>query len=869
MDQEKKNAHFLIVDGNSIMNRAFYGMAGRGELTAPDGRPTAAVYAFFNILFSYQDQLSPEHILVCFDRSEPTFRHRLFEDYKAGRRAMPEDLALQMPIVKEGLRDMGYAVLEYPGYEADDLIASLCQYGEEKEKHVYVLSGDRDLWQLISEQVTVIFPYTKKSGSDREWMTPEAFRELYGFEPPQLLDLKALMGDSSDRIPGAPGIGEKTGKELIQTYGSLDGVYANLEEIKGAKKRRLEEGRESACLSYQLASLQKSWPFDESVEEKIHGLRKDDEALREFFDSLGMKKFNQRFGFSDDSSDQEKNNGQSKTFEDVSWEALRAEKHLALSLCQGDVLFMSEGGRYALVPAGEAEKRVLELRKNKSRLTVFDSKEVLKNIFTNLEEQPFFDCAIAAYLLNQHLSGSDSLQDFLRVAEANLGERQRFIADGKERSLHEAYSLLRIEARQRQLLKEYQMEELAYQLEFPLALVLARMENTGVRIDLDQLETLSADMKDRLDELEKEIFSLLGGEINLNSTRQLSEKLFIDLGLKGGRKLKDGSYSTAADELERLRDDHPVINLILEQRELSKLRSTFVEGLRKEIREDGKVHTTFKQTQTSTGRLSSAAPNLQNIPVRSDWATRIRALFIPDEGMCFVDADYSQIELRLLAVLSEDKALMEAFQMGKDVHRATASKLLGIPENEVDEKSRRAAKTVNFSIVYGVSDFGLARSLGISVPEARAYIAAYDAHHPRVRPWLREQVEFAKENGYVLTLLGRRRYIPELKSRVYQQRQFGERAAMNAPVQGTAADLIKLAMLRVDRAIREEKVNARLILQIHDELLIECQKSERMKVESLLKKAMEGAMDLNIPLTVEIGSGQNWAALDEAEGSGV
>ena len=862
----------LLVDGNSILNRAYFAMAGRQNLTSPDGTPTAAVFSFFNMLFSYVDQLNQPDIVVCFDRKEPTIRHQEYEHYKEGRSPMPDDLAIQFPIVKEGLALMGVLALDKKSYEADDLIGTLAKRAEERGEKVYILSGDRDLWQLISDQITVIFPYSNKKGSEREWMTVEAFEEKYQFLPPQLVDLKALMGDSSDAIPGVAGIGEKGGSDLIREFGTLDAIYEHIDEIKGAKKKRLLEGKESAYLSYKLAKIITDVPLNE---EEVKKSDADLEALDSYFTRLGIQKFRDRFDLGE-SGEQETAELEIewKSFEIFSdWlDAVNAPAKVSLVRCRDNefaiadekkLLYRGDLSELAFIWEVFLEKELY--------LTVWAGKTFFREFNLRVPDRKIYDCEISAYILNHLSSESKEEEDnYLRAFQAATGRVLAFSdANSKEEKDREAalrtQSLFLMEKEQRELLKEEGLEKLCLEMEQPLALILARMEELGFSVDKEQLDALSKEMLKEQNLLEAQVLESLGTEFNLNSSKQLSEVLFDKLGLPGGKKRKDGSYSTAADQLEKIRHRHPAIPMILEYREVSKLRSTFVEGLRKSIAQDGRIHTTFRQTFTSTGRLSSADPNLQNIPTKSARANEIRRIFVPQDGYLLLDADYSQIELRLLAVMSEDENLLSAFRAGKDIHNTTASQLFVKDPDEINERERGIAKTVNFSIIYGISDFGLAQDLGLTVAEARSYIKAYEASYPKVRPWMLEQVELAKKLGYVETLYGRRRYIPELKSARYHIRQFGERAAMNAPVQGTAADLIKLAMVKTDQGLRDAGLDSRLILQVHDELLIECPQDEVKQAAIILKQSMEEAMDLPIPLKVSLEVGENWNDLREVE----
>ncbi|MDO5015838.1 MAG: DNA polymerase I [Eubacteriales bacterium] len=869
------SADLLLLDGNSILNRAHFAMARGKRLTAPDGTPTAAVYSFFNMLFSYQDLLKPGRTVVCFDRSEPTFRKEIFTDYKAGRRPMDEDLAQQVPLVKEGLSYMGVDRVELAGYEADDLIATLSREAEEKGlTHIYVLSGDRDLWQLISDHVTLIYPYNRKGERGKDLMTPEIFRETYGFEPKYLLDYKALRGDSSDNIPGVKGIGEKSGQELIRAYGNIKEVYANLDQIKPRQAKLLTEGKKQAELSYQLAQLCFEAPYEPGY---VKG-ELTEEKLLAYFDRLGFRSFHQRFEL------------EQLTAKDAgalteNWEQIAKEQ--LLDQAKGHALYIWP--EHKKIYLADQEQHYCVLNQNsfiklwqeslreqsESKLVFWAGKELLRDLELAPPSQDYYDVEIASYLLNlldsskntEHnlRSSYESLSSDLPSWENELKQAAENFGEEDAAGILQLAVLVRLRALSEDALKKDGLDNLAQDMEFPLARVLAKMEDTGIALDREALDVMAVSWREELYQLEQQIYFYFGREINLNSSKQLGEVLFEELKLPGAKKTKSGSYSTAAEILEGLRLAHPAIPLILEYRELSKLLSTFVDGLAKSISADGRIHTVFKQTLTSTGRLSSAEPNLQNIPVKSERAKDIRDSFVAGQGQTFIDADYSQIELRLLAILSQDENLLAAFREGEDIHSSTAAKLFNKDLSAVSPSERRDAKTVNFSIVYGISDFGLSQNLDISVMEARRLIEAYDENYPKVRPWMQSQAELAKERGYVETILGRRRYIPELKSRNYQQRKFGERAAMNAPVQGSAADLIKLAMLRVDKAIEESSLKARLLLQVHDELLLECPKEETEATARLLREAMEDAMDLDLPLKVELSQGQAWGSMENMQ----
>lgn len=861
-------ADLLLVDGNSIINRAYFAMARNNHFTAADGTPTGAVYTFLNMLFSYIDKLHPEEICVCFDSKGKTFRHEFYEEYKAGRAAMDEDLAIQIPIAKEGLDCLGYSRAELPGYEADDLIASFCKKAEGEGKRVFVLSGDRDLWQLISEKTTLVYPYTNKKGGGRELMTPEAFYNALGFTPEQLLDYKALKGDSSDNIPGVKGIGEKTATKLIIEYGSLDAVYDNIEKIKGAQKKKLIEGKDSAYLSYKLAKLNFDAPLDTSLTENQY----DADALDAFLKKLDINSFRKRFGLDLEDVEQEKLEIAYKRINNLADFAIKGQEISLLPLDSGEFALFNEDKNLYLFKDEALAKVWQQVLNDSDNLIIWGLKEFARAHALPLEKTKFIDLEILAYLVNVGDLSKDYPQNLLSVYRDLSAEEQSFssVKESAEEAKEEEcvhrfaiYAYLRDELLK--LLSTNKMEDLAFDLELPLSIILGKMEQRGIKIDQAALTSLSEKMAIEEAALNTEAQSYFPSEINLNSSKQLGEMLFKELGLRGAKKTKSGNYSTAADILQGIYYDHPVIPLILQYREVSKLRSTFVDGLAKELGADGRVHTHFNQTLTSTGRLSSTAPNLQNIPVKSDHATAIRNLFIPKEGYVFLDADYSQIELRLLAFLSQDEVLLESYRKGEDIHRSTAARMFDKEPEAISDLERRAAKTINFSIIYGISEFSLSQDLQVSRAEAAKYIASYHEHYPRVLPWMEEQVAFAKEHGYVETILGRRRYIPELKSKNFHQRKFGERAAMNAPVQGSAADLIKLAMVKVEEAFTKTEIHAYQILQVHDEILLEVKEEEMQKAARILKESMETAMDLSLPIKADVEFGKSWGEMRALE----
>lgn len=860
---EKIPADLLLVDGNSLMNRAFYALSGNARLSAPDGTPTGAIFGFLTMLFAYQKEVTPTRTIVCFDRPEPTFRHLRYAAYKAGRSPMDADLATQMPILKEGLAAMGFTPQELAGYEADDLLATFAHAAAREGRQVAILSGDRDLWQLISPQITLIYPHGRSGNASTYYMTPDRFTEKYGFAAERVLDLKALMGDPSDNIPGVRGIGEKTALTLIRDYGSLEAVYAHLEEIPGARRRHLEEGRQAAEESYWLASLNDQAPLalPEAGEADLP-------RLKSWLERLGLRSFLSRFGIAADTPSAERRKLQYRRLQGPKELERGAGHWLSILDFVFDTAVLDEQGGFLLIPHEKLPQVWTEIIDQACELLLWGGKAWLRRFQLQIPDKPFWDAELAAYLLGDLNGSDDPTRHFLRAYQHACGEA---LVLGDLPSLsgtaREDEMVLRLEAlrelRQGQdrLLAEQGQERLAKEVEFPLALILTQMEKVGVLVDPEKLQALSASMGREIAALEEKIFEMLGKRINLNSSRQLGEALFEDLALPGGKRSRKGTYSTAADVLEPLLPLHPVIPAILDHRELNKLRSTFVEGLCKEIGSDGRIHTIFHQSLTTTGRLSSSNPNLQNIPIRSERAAGIRDVFVAPPGSVFIDADYSQIELRLLAALSGDEAMQEAFREGVDIHLATAARIYGKSPLEVTAAERRSAKTVNFSLVYGVSEYGLSQNLGLSMAETKAVIESYHAHYPRVGPWMEAQIAQAKEKGYALTMLGRRRYIPELKSAQFQTRKFGERAAMNAPVQGSAADLIKMAMVQVAADLQKAGLKTQLILQVHDELLLEGPEEEADAAARILREGMENAFPLVVPLRVEMGRGKTWGEL--------
>jgi len=856
----------LLFDVHSLMNRAYYGIIGRSRLTAPDGFPTGALYAFLNMILKYKDELNPTHIVSAMDMPGDTFRHKIFDQYKAGRGPTPEDLSLQIPLARDLLEALGFQPVGLELYEADDLIGTLARIGEEKGMQVYIVSGDRDTLQLVSDQTSVVLVTTKKTGSISETVTPESMLEEFGVSPGQWIDVKALMGDSSDNIPGVKGVGSKTAFQLIRTYGTLDQVYRHLDDQKGALQKNLKEGRESAYLSKELAAIKLDVPLPDSsrlIESEI-GARQDGETLLSLLTRLDFRSFIERFGLAQTSRDEPEPEHCCihKSAEEL-LQAAGQDKELAffLPFQERQGVLATDG---ACADLDDPDEFIRLLEEHEGPFVTWDLKVQLRRTGLPAPGRLVHDVMIGSYLLNQ-LGRGDDIEYALR---AILGKEFRPLPETlmavqnsfQEKTRCLALQLPHAHRKQLQAIRGRELEGL-YQVETRLAGILSDMELKGVLIDAEALERASAEMAEELAGLESSIYADAGGHFNINSPQQLAEILYTKLKLPTGRKSSTGKYSTAADELERLKGYHPIIGKILEYREFSKLRGTFLEGLKKEIAEDGRVHTSYNQTVVATGRLSSSNPNLQNIPVRTERGSRIRQLFIAPPGYLLVGADYSQIELRLLAHLSGDRELTRAFREGRDVHLVTASSFYGKDESEITPAERAVAKTVNFSITYGISDFGLSRDLDIPIPEARRLIERYHAKYPGVEAWLKEQGEFAKRNGYVETLFHRRRYVPELQSQNRNTYNFGMRAAMNAPVQGTAADLIKIAMVDVHRALKEEKLDADIILQVHDELILEVAEKDAKRAEKILKDKMEDAMELSVPLLAGTRIGRNWGDL--------
>ena len=843
----------VILDGNSIVNRAFYGIR---QLSAPDGTPTNGVYGFLAILRKLIDAEKPDSLCVAFDLKAPTFRHKRYDGYKAQRKGMPEELAVQIPILKEVLDEMGILRLELEGYEADDLLGTVGKRCEASGWDCRIVTGDKDSFQLISDATHVCHVKSRMGQTETKEYTPELFREEYGFEPVRIIDLKALMGDSSDNIPGVAGVGEKTAMDLVQRYGTLQNIYEKLDEldIKENVRKKLREGRESAELSYELATICTAVPIKfEPADALWHDNYKS--GLYGLFKKLGFNKFIEKWGIeaSQDTSGAAEishmHRSDAPTYDELC-KAVKTAELIAvtagenldsLEICDGKTVYTAHWSAL-----GDDYDKLLRLVFSDGVKKVSHNvKELMSRLLAEgLPLDGFvYDTALAAYLLD----ATESDYDLHRVSMRYCGAE-----------LSGAEAIYRLKPVTEEKLKELQMDKLYYEIELPLCRVLAEMQDTGFMVDRMALSAFGDSLTGSIDALRNEIYKQAGGEFNINSPKQLGEVLFERLVLPAGKKTKTG-WSTNADVLEKLRGKHPIIEMILDYRMLTKLKSTYADGLLKLIDPDGRIRTNFQMTVTATGRLSSTEPNLQNIPVRKELGAQIRKMFIASEGKVLVDADYSQIELRLLAHISGDEHMQAAFMSGEDIHRVTASQVFNTPLSEVTSLQRSRAKAVNFGIVYGISSWSLAQDIGVFPNEAKAYMDAYLEKYSGVREYMKNIVEKAKAEGYVKTLYNRRRALPELKSSNFNTRSFGERVALNMPIQGTAADIIKLAMVNVYNRLKAEGLESKLILQVHDELICECPEHEAQRVAELLSKEMSGAAKLSVPLTVDAKIGHSWA----------
>ena len=858
----------LILDSNSILNRAFYGVR---YLSAKDGTPTNAIYGFLNILLKLIKEQEPDYICAAFDVKAPTFRHKQYEGYKAQRKPMPEGLAAQMPLAKDVLRAMGVTILEKEGYEADDIIGTVARLCEESEISCFIATGDKDDLQLASDKTKVILTVTKSGYNETIIYDDKAVKEKYHVTPTEFIDVKALMGDPSDNIPGVKGVGEKTAMSLIEKHHSIEYIYENIDDIglKGAMLQKMKDGREMAFMSKELATINRNTPIEFNAEECVFDGFENNGELYEILKRLELNSIIKKLDLS--GGDNVKEN--EDIFKDFSYQVgdknmISGDKVTVVLDFDGDNISSAAVGAGNNAVVLNEQDDIKELLEDDSIAKVmFDVKEAIVKLNCRIDIKNIADdTAIAAYLVdpakNEYTIEKLASEYFGTVIE-KPEVKQLSLLDDVETDRSEylakcAVALGVLNERIGDKIKENGQEKLYQEVELPLVTVLAHLEINGFLVDDHQLKEFADKLGEKIDALTNEIYMLAGEEFNINSPKQLGVILFEKLELKPVKKTKTG-YATNADVLEKLRDKHPIVNFIMEYRQLAKLKSTYCDGLRAVVNPNThRIHSVFTQTVTVTGRLSSTEPNLQNIPTRTELGREIRKMFVAKEGYVLVDADYSQIELRVLAHIANDETMINAFRNNEDIHAVTASQVLGIPLEDVTKEQRSSAKAVNFGIVYGIGEFSLAQDLHISVKEAKAYIESYLEKYHGVRNYMESIKEQAKKDGYVKTMLNRIRYIPELKSPNYNIRQFGERVALNTPIQGTAADIIKLAMVRVDNRLINEGLKSKLILQVHDELIVEAHKDEVDKVKQILSEEMQSAMELNVPLKVDMSTGHSW-----------
>lgn len=893
----------VLIDGNSILNRAFYGIMGSKMLQSKDGTPTNAVYGFLAILFKILEDIKPEYLVVAFDLKGPTKRHEMYDGYKANRKGMPDELACQMPIIKEILRAMKIDIVEKQGYEGDDILGTLSVYGEKQGLDVTILSGDRDTFQLATDKVTIRIPRTKMGKTEVEDFNKAKVEEIYNLEPKQLIEVKGLQGDTSDNIPGVPGIGEKTALKLIQEYKNIENLYKLLEEgkaedVKGKTRERIIENKDLAFLSKELGTININAPIEENLEEfKVEEW--DKPKVLKLFKELNFNRYIERFNLaSEDEIEPEEVVEKYEVQEidiDKAKEMILKTKELFYHFSTKEVnkpecIIKKEFESFSFYNKEENKAYFVKLSEDSYNALkeIFEDKAIKKYGYKTSEDyillkqlgilpqNIIYDAEVAVYDLdpsNMKYKMQDvayqyldfNMEEYLnglgikKQEQINLFE-ENADNDEYERYLNTLYCYLiqKLYEKTTEELEKLEETDLFNNIEMPLVEVLSEMQYEGIQIDKDELEEFGVTLKQNIEELTQEIYTLSGTEFNINSPKQLGEVLFEKLELPVIKKTKTG-YSTDVDVLEKLKKEHPVIEKILEYRSLTKLNSTYVEGLKPYINPvTGRIHSYFHQTITATGRISSTEPNLQNIPTRIEFGKQLRRAFKPKEGYLFIDADYSQIELRVLAHISNDEHMIEAFNNNEDIHKQAAASVFKVPINEVTKEQRTHAKAVNFGIVYGISDFGLGEQIGVSRKKAKEYIDQYLEKYSGIKQFMSDIVEEAKEKGYVETLFKRRRYIPELKSKNFNIRQFGARAAMNTPIQGTAADIMKIAMIDVFNKLKERKLKSKLILQIHDELLIETKEEEKEEVKNILKTSMENAIKLKVPLRADVSEAYNW-----------
>ncbi len=869
----------VLIDGHSILNRAFYGLP---MLSNSKGVPTNAIYGFLNIMFKILEEEKPEYLTVAFDVHAPTFRHKMYAEYKGTRKPMPEELRAQVPLIKEMLQAMGIQIVEQAGYEADDILGTIAKQAEVQGMNAVIVSGDRDLLQLASEVIKIRIPKTKKTGTEIEDYTEKEVKETYGVTPEEFIDVKALMGDTSDNVPGVPGIGEKTATSIIANFGSIENAYEHVEEIKPNRaKENLKEYYEQAKFSKELVTICtqadisyniKSAVLSDLYTKQAYVLCKEYEFKNFYprFEGREVVAESWKIQKLEDFAQVE------ETFSTLSEKrfafqyVMAKDEVKALAFTEnGEIVYYIE--KQGFFTEEYFAEKIAQMIERAEEAVTFDLKSQLSymNDYRKFQKK-IHDITIAAYLLNplkSEYSYDEIAKEYLerilpsvedlfgktKLEKAIITEEEgvaTYFSNMTGCAFHACETLL-------ERLKEENMYQLYEEIEMPLVFTLYEMEQAGVKVEAEELKKYGEELKVKISNMEQEIYQEAGEEFNINSPKQLGEVLFEHMKLPNGKKTKTG-YSTAADVLEKLAKDYPIVSRILEYRQYTKLNSTYAEGLVNCIKEDGRIHSKFNQTITATGRISSTEPNLQNIPIRMELGRMIRKVFVPKEDYVLIDADYSQIELRVLAHMSEDARLIQAYKTEEDIHRITASEVFHIPLEEVTPLQRRNAKAVNFGIVYGISSFGLSEDLSISRKEASEYIEQYFATYPEVKKFLDHLVEKAKECGYVTTMFGRKRPIPELKSSNFMQRSFGERVAMNSPIQGTAADIIKIAMVRVAERLKKEKLRSQLILQVHDELLIETHREEIEQVKRILMEEMHGAADLSVPLDIDMNIGANW-----------
>lgn len=890
----------LLVDGNSIINRAYYAVIGRAPMTAPDGTPTGAVNGFFNSVLGVMKEYNPDYMCVLFDRKEPTFRHKMSTEYKSNRKGMPDDLHAQMPVVKNLLDLYGIKRMELAGYEADDLIGTLSKQGEEQGMDVYIFSGDHDDFQLISDKVSVIMPQSGKGKEPRVLFDRKMFEETYGVKPEVFVQVKALMGDNSDNIKGVEKVGEKTAFKLIADYGSCDGVYENADKLSPALRERIKASRELLDLNLKLCKIDRESPVEFGAKDTAYPSEtRDLSAMSGALNRLALRSLVKKLdlenvkpsGFEPAGDVDEFVSKISSEVTDALKGGLKIVYEVPASFnfddlnCGIDFVDIPSGAKAVLLDWSSKTVYVIspeDLNKLSLGKNVFpvsysykDRSKFIKEPLVSVKS--VFDCEIAGYVLNI-LSGKPDLQrlyeSVLQTAypvEDKKGPVKQLSLfdeivedDGSSKVEECAEKLLVVMAiakvMNRDIEKDKDLKSLLYEIEFPLVITLDKIERNGMHVSGERLSELHSEYTKRLEDISARVYDECGTEFNISSPKQLADVLYGEkyLNLPSGKKGKSGDYSTGIEELNRLRKYSPAIDYIIKYRELSKLDSTYALGLARAIKSDSRIHTTFTQAMTNTGRLSSTEPNLQNIPVRTDEGSRLREAFTAEEGKILVDADYSQIELRLLAALSGDEVMCSAFLDGEDIHKRTAAKVYGVSEDMVTHKMRATAKTVNFSIIYGISDYGLAQDLGIGYKEAADLIKEYGNQFPGVMAYLEDLKKSGEEKGFAVTLYGRKRILNELKSQNRNIKNFGYRAAMNTPIQGTAADIIKIAMNRVSKALEEKLPSAKLVMQVHDELICECDINDKDLCASILKSEMEAAASLSVPLLAEVGFGKDW-----------